>query len=117
MENLLKKQLINFFVGNCGGIKYFLYLCSRNRVRQLVAMVHTTPLNGQAPNAVYGRSDAPRCSFRSKAKVNCFLHALRSDYRYTSSPPEKRIKDSKDLKDPKDPKDPKDITKKLTTEY
>ena len=95
MENLLKKQLINFFVGNCGGIKYFLYLCSRNRVRQLVAMVHTTPLNGQAPNA----------------------SALRSDYRYTSSPPEKRIKDSKDLKDPKDPKDPKDITKKLTTEY
>ena len=45
----------------------FLYLCTRNRVRQLVAMVHTTPLNGQAPNA----------------------SALRSDYRYTSSPPEK----------------------------
>ena len=44
------------------------------RVRQLVAKVHTTPLNGRAPNAVYGRSDAPRCSFRSKAKVNCFLH-------------------------------------------
>ena len=61
------------------------------RVRQLVAKVHTTPLNGRAPNAVYGRSDAPRCSFRSKAKVNCFLHALRSDYRYTSSPPEGNI--------------------------
>ena len=41
-----------------------LYLCSR--VRQLVAMVHTTPLNGRAPNT----------------------SALRSDYRYTSSPPE-----------------------------
>ena len=41
------------------------YLCTR--VRQLVAMVHTTPLNGRAPNA----------------------SALRSDYRYTSSPPEK----------------------------
>ena len=68
---------------------------SECRVRQLVAMVHTTPLNGQAPNAVYGRSDAPRCSFRSKAKVNCFLHALRSDYRYTSSPPEME-RDSKD---------------------
>ena len=26
------------------------------------------------PRPVYGRSDAPRCSFRSKAKVNCFLH-------------------------------------------
>ena len=37
------------------------------RVRQLVAMVHTTPLNGRAPNAF----------------------ALRSDYRYTSSPPDK----------------------------
>ena len=67
MENLLKKQLINFFVGNCGGIKYFLYLCSRNRVRQLVAMVHTTPLNGRAPNA----------------------SALRSDYHSVSSPPDK----------------------------
>ena len=44
----------------------FLYLCSRNRVRQLVAMVHTTPLNGRAPNA----------------------SALRSDYRCASSPPE-----------------------------
>ena len=32
---MLIKQLINFFVGKCGGIKYFLYLCSR--VRQLVA--------------------------------------------------------------------------------
>ena len=62
-------------------------------------------INGRGPNAVYGRSDAPRCSFRSKAKVNCFLHALRSDYRYTSSPPDKRIKDSKDPKDPKDFKD------------
>ena len=37
------------------------------RVRQLVAKVHTTPLNEQAPNA----------------------SALRSDYRYTSSPPDK----------------------------
>ena len=45
-------------------------------------------INRGATIAVYGRSDAPRCSFRSKAKVNCFLHALRSDYRYTSSPPE-----------------------------
>ena len=48
----------------------FLYLCTRNRVRQLVAMVHTTPLNGRAPNA----------------------SALRSDYRYTSSPPDKKYK-------------------------
>ena len=63
-------------------------------------------INGRAPNAVYGRSDAPRCSFRSKAKVNCFLHALRSDYRYTSSPLEggrvsKVRKVSKDSKDGK----------------
>ena len=41
-------------------------LSSECRVRQLVAIVHTTPLNGRAPNA----------------------SALRSDYRYTSSPPE-----------------------------
>ena len=37
-----------------------------HRVRQLVAMVHTTPLNGQAPN----------------------VSALRSDYHSVSSPPE-----------------------------
>ena len=42
---------------------------SECRVRQLVAMVHTIPLNGRAPNA----------------------SALRSDYRYTSSPPEGNI--------------------------
>ena len=59
----------------------FLVQSTECRVRQLVAKVHTAPLNGRAPNAVYGRSDAPRCSFRSKAKVNCFLHALNSDYR------------------------------------
>ena len=49
-------------------VRFLLYLCSRNRDRQLVALVHTTPLNGRAPNA----------------------SALRSDYRYTSSPPEKK---------------------------
>ena len=55
------------------------YLCGRNRVRQLVAMVHTTPLNGQAPNA----------------------SALRSDYHSVSSPPEgERVsKVSKDFRD------------------
>ena len=42
-------------------------MVNKPRVRQLVAKVHTTPLNGRAPNA----------------------SALRSDYRYTSSPPDK----------------------------
>ena len=51
----------------CAHICVFRYFfVSLHRVRQLVAMVHTTPLNGRAPNA----------------------SALRSDYRYTSSPPE-----------------------------
>ena len=43
-------------------------MVNKPRVRQLVAKVHTTPLNGQTPNA----------------------SALRSDYRYTSSPPENK---------------------------
>ena len=43
-------------------------MVNKPRVRQLVAKVHTTPLNGRAPNA----------------------SALRSDYRYTSSPPDKK---------------------------
>ena len=40
------------------------FFSSECRVQQLVAMVHTTPLNGRAPNA----------------------SALNSDYRYASSP-------------------------------
>ena len=43
-------------------------MVNKPRVRQSVAMVHTTPLNGRAPNA----------------------SALRSDYRYTSSPPDNK---------------------------
>ena len=43
-------------------------MVNKPRVRQLVAKVHTTPLNGRAPNA----------------------SALRSDYRYTSSPPDNK---------------------------
>ena len=43
-------------------------MVNKPRVRQLVAMVHTTLLNGRAPNA----------------------SALRSDYRYTSSPPDNK---------------------------
>ena len=38
---MLIKQLINFFVGKCGGLKYFLYLCTR--VRQLVAHKKKAP--------------------------------------------------------------------------
>ena len=43
-------------------------MVNKPRVRQLVAKVHTAPLNGRAPNA----------------------SALRSDYRYTSSPPDNK---------------------------
>ena len=43
-------------------------MVNKPRVRQLVAKVHTTPLNGRAPNA----------------------SALNSDYRYTSSPPDNK---------------------------
>ena len=69
MQNALYLQMFVIILQKCVNIfvyfDIFLYLC--RRVRQLVAMVHTTPLNGRAPNA----------------------SALRSDYRYTSSPPKK----------------------------
>ena len=61
----------------------FYYICCR--VRQMVLTdvafgnsVAQMPLGGIKAHQCYlGRSYVPHCSFRSKAKVNCFLHALR----------------------------------------
>ena len=39
-----------------------------------------SPCDIKAHRGYLCRSDAPRCSFRSKAKVNCFLHALPKTY-------------------------------------
>ena len=61
------------------GIDY-LWIGARTSANPIAVQEIADALETASPHPVYGRSDAPRCSFRSKAKVNCFLHALNSDY-------------------------------------
>ena len=62
----------HFSAQKVANVKNLQYLCTRVRQTALTDVAE----RHKARSCYLGRDDAPRCPSRSKAKVNCFLHAL-----------------------------------------